>query len=267
MPIPDYQTIMLPLLKVLSDGYEHSFKECIEKLAAEFKLTENERKELLPSGRQPLFDNRVGWANTYLKKSGLIESPKRGVIKITPIGKETLKENINKIDVKYLKRFDAFNQFYQISKKDDDISEAAHDNIQDKTPDESIDEAYNKLRAELVQEILAKIKDCSPDFFEKLVVDLLLTMGYGGSRKDAGEAIGKSGDGGIDGIIKEDRLGLDVLYIQAKRWGDTSVGRPEIQKFAGALLGQKAKKGIFTEKRGTVLSYLCKAPNLRRYYM
>jgi restriction system protein len=248
MPIPDYQTIMLPLLQYISDGKEHSLRETITYLADKFNLTDTERKELLPSGQQTVFDNRVGWSRTHLKKAGLLETPKRGFFKITERGIQVLNQSPQEINVKFLKQFPEFIQFIT-TKKDNDTSENDSDNeiveISETTPQESIEFGYQKIRKELEIELLNRVKSCSPDFFERLVVDLLVKMGYGGSRRDAGKAVGKSGDGGIDGIIKEDKLGLDIVYIQAKRWDNTTVGRPEIQKFAGALQGYRAKKGIF----------------------
>jgi restriction system protein len=242
MTIPDYQTLMLPLLRLVGDGREHSLRETIEALADQFQLTDDERRELLPSGRQPAFDNRVGWARTYLKKAGLLSSARRSYFQITPRGLEVLQENPSKITVAYLRKYPEFMEFQHGSSKDSNsisIEEA------ETTPEEAIESAYQRARAELAAELLQTVKSCSAEFFERLVVDLLIKMGYGGTRKDAGRAIGRSGDGGIDGIINEDRLGLDVVYIQAKRWDSTTVGRPEIQKFAGALQGQRAKKGIF----------------------
>ncbi|HLO87394.1 MAG TPA: restriction endonuclease [Nostocaceae cyanobacterium] len=244
MSIPDFQTIMLPLLKYASDGKEHTLRETITYLADKFNLTEEERKELLQSGQQTVFDNRVGWSRTYLKKAGLLETPKRGCFKITDRGIEVLKQSPQEINVKFLKQFPEFIQF-TTTKKDHDISEDEIMEISETTPQESIEFGYQKIRKELEIELLNRVKTCSPDFFERLVIDLLVKMGYGGSRRDAGKAVGKSGDGGIDGIIKEDKLGLDIVYIQAKRWDNTTVGRPEIQKFAGALQGYRAKKGIF----------------------
>ena len=245
MAIPDYQTIMLPLLKFLADGGEHSLREAIDSLADGFSLTETERSEMLPSGQQAIFTNRVGWARTYLKKAGLLESTRRAFFRITDRGKKALAGAPNRIDVNFLEQFDEFVQFRSIrrekSHSDESIANGADT---DQTPEESLESAYQKLREGLASEILQITKSCSPAFFEQLVVDLLVKMGYGGSRREAGQALGKSGDGGIDGIIKEDKLGLDIIYIQAKRW-DGSVGRPEVQKFAGALQGQRAKKGIF----------------------
>ncbi len=244
MAIPDYQSIMLPLLRFASDGTEHTTRESVNHLADEFNLTEQERKEMLPSGTAKLFDNRVGWASTYLRKAGLIESPKKGVFKITERGKDVLSQNPENIDVKYLEQFPEFIEFKKPKKDKIDGSDTATIGTDDVNPEETLEKAYQELKDTLSSELLQTIKNGSPEFFERLVVDVLLRMGYGGSRKEAGEAVGKSGDGGIDGIIKEDKLGLDIIYVQAKRWED-SVGSPEIQKFAGALQGQKARKGIF----------------------
>jgi restriction system protein len=243
MAIPDYQTVMLPLLKFLGDGGEHSLREAIDGLADEFALTEAERTEMLASGQQAIFNNRVGWARTYLKKAGLLESTRRAFFRITDRGKKVLAGAPSRIDVNFLEQFEEFVQFRSIRREKSHSEEAVAD-VTDQTPEESLESAYQKLREGLASEILQITKSCSPTFFEQLVVDLLVKMGYGGSRREAGQALGKSGDGGIDGIIKEDKLGLDIIYIQAKRW-DGSVGRPEVQKFAGALQGQRAKKGIF----------------------
>lgn len=241
--IPDYQTIMLPLLKMASDRNERSFREAVDHLANHFGLTIDERKELLPSGGQPIFDNRVGWAKTYMIKAKLLESPRRGYFQIAERGLGVLAENPPEVNRELLGRFPEFIEFQKIKPKTPGTKTTK--TLQDETtPEEALENAYVLLRETLGQEILEKVKSCSPAFFEKLVVELLVSMGYGGSRKDAGEAIGRSGDEGIDGIIKEDRLGLDVIYIQAKRWENT-VGRPEIQKFVGALQGKRAKKGVF----------------------
>lgn len=244
MAIPDYQTCMLPLLQHVSDGHEHFVREVYESLAIQFELTPSEISELLPSGKQAIFHNRVGWANSYLKKAGLLDSPRRGVIKISSRGVDVLSKKPTRIDVKYLEQFPEFIEFRTSTRSTSDESNLSSTESQERTPEEILELAHQNIRKELAQEILTKILSCSPAFFENLVVELLVTMGYGGSRKDAGERIGQSGDGGIDGIIKEDRLGLDAIYIQAKRW-QGSVGRPEIQKFVGALQGQRAKKGVF----------------------
>lgn len=243
MAIPDFQSIMAPLLNFASDNREHSLRETIEALADKFGLSDEERKELLPSGRQATFDNRVGWARTYLTKAGLLVSTRRGYFRITERGHDVLRSNPSYINIAFLKRFPEFVEFQttQKSQEEKPLQEQVSDT---QTPEEEIEAAYQRIRQSLAQELLETIKTCSPSFFERLVVDLLVRMGYGGTRQDAGRAIGKSGDGGIDGIINEDRLGLDIVFIQAKRW-ENSVSRPEIQKFAGALQGQRARKGIF----------------------
>lgn len=246
MPIPDYQTIMLPLLTFASDRQEHSARESIDHLGQAFGLSDAERKELLSSGQQT-FDNRVGWALTYLKKAGLLEATRRSHYRITDRGLTALRTRPSRVDVKFLEQYPEFMEF-RARRTEDGTGSAlvapAAVTPEESTPEDAIEAAYQRVRNALSNEIIQQILGCSPAFFERLVVDLLVKMGYGGSRRDAGQAIGKSGDGGIDGIIKEDRLGLDVIYIQAKRWEGT-VGRPEIQKFVGALQGLRARKGIF----------------------
>jgi restriction system protein len=243
--IPDYQSIMLPLLKRISDGKIYKFRKIIDILSKDYNLTEAEQKELLPSGQQPIFDNRVGWANTYMKKAGLIKSEKRGYLQISKLGEEILSSNPKEINIKFLRQFDGFKEFTKIKKNDSiKAKEIKEIEEEEQTPEEMLEYAHQKLTNDLSEELIGIIKGCSPRFFENLVIDLLLSMGYGGSRVDAGKAIGKSNDGGIDGIIKEDKLGLDIIYIQAKRWGNTVPTR-EIRDFAGALLAKKAKKGIF----------------------
>jgi len=238
---------MLPLMKLVSDRQEHKYRDLIEKLAIEFQVSDEERKELLASGNQAIFDNRVGWAKTYLKKAGLLDSPKRATFVITELGRQTLAKKPDRIDAKYLRQFPAFLEFQNASRNDNETEEEITTvAINEQTPEESLDKAYQRIRKALASELLNKVVDLSPAFFERLVVELLVKMGYGGSIKDAGKAMGKSGDEGIDGTIKEDRLGLDIIYIQAKRWKPGNVvGRPELQKFVGALAGQGAKKGIF----------------------
>jgi restriction system protein len=243
MAIPDYQTCMLPLLKHYGDRQDHTNRDSIDALAKEFALTDEERRMMLPSGVQGLFENRVNWARTYMKKATLIESPKRGVHRITKRGLDTLKKMPERIDVTYLGQFQEFKDFRALRHVKQGEEEPELD-LNNKTPEESLENAYQKLRGDLAADLIQRLKACSPSFFERLVVEVIVKMGYGGTRKDAGKAIGTSGDGGIDGIIKEDKLGLDAIYIQAKRWGNT-VGRPEIQKFVGALTGQRAKKGLF----------------------
>jgi restriction system protein len=243
---------MLPLLRLAGDGAEHKFRAAVEELASQFQLTDEERSVMLPSGSAPLFDNRVGWARTYLKQAGLLESTRRGVFKISDIGKTLLAKNPEKIDVALLDQFPAFREFRSRRR------ERTNRNVENNTladavvgdifgaesPEDALASAYSSIRTSLETELLDQIKASSPSFFEQVVIDLLIKMGYGGSRQDAGRAIGRTGDEGIDGIINEDKLGLDTIYVQAKRWKDV-VGRPEIQKFAGALQGKRAKKGIF----------------------
>ena len=245
MAVPDYQTVMLPLLRLAADGQDHRFREAVEALADEFSLSPEDRSELLPSGQQPLFTNRVGWANTYLKQAGLLESPRRGIFRITQRGHDLLKERPERIDISVLERYPEFIEFRGKRRPRRQGAQPQTASVpSSETPEDALSSAYASLRAELESELLEEIGRASPAFFEHLVVDLLVKMGYGGSRQDAGRAIGRSGDGGIDGIINEDRLGLDVIYIQAKRW-EATVGRPEIQKFAGALQGHRARKGVF----------------------
>jgi len=248
MAIPNFQSIMLPLLQFCKDSKEHTNREAIEHLAEVFHLSVVEQKELLSSGRQSIFHNRVAWARAYMKMANLIENTQRGVFRITGRGHDVLQKSPQKIDIHFLMQFQDFAERRKVGQnklKKEKIeissSDATYSSI---TPEEQIEAAYENLRENLTDEILSQLKDASSSFFEKVVVEVLVKMGYGGSRRDAGEAIGKSGDEGIDGIIKEDRLGLDIIYIQAKKWENT-VSRPEIQKFAGALQGKRAKKGIF----------------------
>lgn len=245
MAIPDYQTLMLPLLKALVDKQEHSLRDVVALLANEFGLSEDERTQLLPSGGQPIMANRVAWAKTYLKKAGLVDQPKRGYVQLTTRGEQVVKSAPARIDIKFLEQFSEFVAF----RDNQETSEPTQQTIpvpavQNETPEELIEGGARAIRKDLAEEILQRIKGCPPSFFERLVVELLVKMGYGGTRQDAGRAIGRSGDEGIDGVIHEDRLGLDVIYLQAKRW-EGVVGRPEIQKFVGALQGQRAKKGVF----------------------
>jgi len=243
--IPDYQSIMLPLLEITGDKKEHTLQEARDSLAKYFRLTEQERLKLLPKSKQKMFDNRVGWARTYLKKAELLVYEPKGYFKITERGLKVLEEKPSKINVKYLKRFPEILEFIKPSKKVEHPKDKEIELILEKrTPEDLLEIGYEKFQGKLLSDLLEKIKQCSPEFFERLVVELLVGMGYGGSFEDAGKAIGKIGDEGIDGIIKEDKLGLDVIYLQAKKWTNP-VSRPEIQKFAGALLGKKAKKGVF----------------------
>ena len=232
---------MLPLLQLAGDGDEHTLRAATETLADYFDLNVEERKELLPSGRQARFSNRVGWSTTYLRKTKLLESTGRGKFRITQRGIDVLDENPSRIDLKYLERFDELDEFRNKSSRSEYTEDISDDS---NTPEEILEESYLDLRQKLKKDILERIKDNSPQFFENLVVDLMLAMGYGGSRLDAGQAVGRSGDGGIDGIIKEDRLGLNNIYIQAKRWENT-VGRPDVQAFSGALDMHRANRGVF----------------------
>jgi restriction system protein len=247
MPVPDYQKVMLPILQFASDGQEHSLGQAVEAVVKHFNLTEDERSELLPSGTQAKINNRVAWARFYLVKAGILEAVGRGRFKITARGSELLRRNLPEINVKVLNQYPEFVEFRTPGRQSkstvNDIGEPDGD-IPQQTPQELLESSYQALHRQLAQELLERIAKSSPRFFEKLVVDLLVAMGYGGSRKDAGQAIGKAGDEGIDGIIKEDRLGLDAVYIQAKRWKGT-VGRPEVQAFAGSLEGHRARKGVF----------------------
>lgn len=244
MAMPTYEDIMLPFLKRLSDGQVHSLQELRQVLADELQLTEEERTRQFPSGLQSIFYNRLGWARTYLKKAMLIEAITSGRFQITERGRKVLQTNPSRIDNRLLTQFAEFKEFKSHYQVKADQTETEDSGEADKTPSEMIHSYYQELRNTLAEDLLQQISDRSPAFFEHLVLDLLLKMGYGGSREDAAQVVGKSGDEGIDGIIKEDRLGLDVIYVQAKRWKN-SVGSPEIQGFIGALQLKGAHKGIF----------------------
>ncbi len=242
MPIPTYEELMLPLLKNLDDGQEKYVGTLVDHIANELGLSDEEKEETLSSGQTTL-KNRIGWARTYLKKAGLVKDPQRGYVQITQIGSKILDESPNKINNEYLMRFPGFQLFRQGNKtnggKQDDVQLNS-----ESTPKELIDSSFEILNSELAEEILDSIHNCSPRFFENLVVDLMLSMGYGGSNKEAGKAIGKSSDGGIDGLINEDKLGLDTIYLQAKRWKN-KIGAPEIRDFVGSLVGMQSNKGVF----------------------
>jgi len=244
MNIPDFQSIMLPFLTSIGDGREYSTKETLQTLAAHFGLTEEQLNEMLPSRNQTIFYNRVTWAKAHLKMASLVENTKRGHFKISQLGLDTLKKRPSQINLKFLKQFpDYLENSGRV--KGEQKTNSIEEPDTDETPEEIIDLNYLKIRNTLALELLSKIKSCSPAFFENLVVELLVKMGYGGTIKEAGKATKLTGDGGIDGIIKEDRLGLDFIYIQAKRWDSQPVGRPDIQSFVGALDGQRASKGVF----------------------
>ncbi|MCH7577001.1 MAG: restriction endonuclease [Chloroflexi bacterium] len=246
MAVPTFQSVLLPLLRLSADRQERTGADAIGALAEEFKLTQEERKQLLPSGRQRRFDNRVTWGVTYLAKAKLVARTGRGRFQITERGREVLQDDPSRIDIGYLMRFPEFAEFKGASAEGDTAQAEPTGQravAEEGTPEELLESSYQSLRTSLAKELLDRVKACSPDFFEELVVDLLVAMGYGGSRRDAGQAVGQSGDGGIDGIIKEDKLGLDIVYIQAKRW-EAAVGRPTVQAFAGSLEGQRARKGV-----------------------
>ncbi len=244
MAIPDFQSIMRPLLAAHLDGEEHVNRDLVTELADGFGLTEQERREMLPSGGARLFDNRVGWAKSHVTQAGLLSSPRRAVSIITQRGRNVLRDHVERVDLRVLNEFADYREFRNRRCSSQEPEKGLDETSDAQTPEELLENAYQKVRRQIESDLLQRIMESSPDFLERVVVDLVVRMGYGGSRKDAGEALGRSGDQGIDGIIKEDPLGLDIIYLQAKRW-EGSVGRPELQKFAGALQGQRAKKGIF----------------------
>ncbi len=243
MPIPDFERLMLPLLQFTKDGEEHSLGQAVDALAVQFKLTDEEQSQTLPSGART-FGNRMAWARHRLVKAGLLHAPRRGRFQITQRGREFLETSPVQVGLEYISgagrvRDEVSNGQTSLANGSGTIADIAR-----QTPQELLENSYQLLQRQLAQDLLERIGKCSPAFFERLVVDLLVAMGYGGSRKDAGQAIGKSGDAGIDGIIKENRLGLDAVYVQAKRWQGT-VGRPDVQAFAGSLEGHRARKGVF----------------------
>jgi restriction system protein len=244
MSIPDFQSIMLPLLQITASLSELQSKDALLKISEHFHLTDSEKNELLPSGKQEIIVNRIAWAKFYLKKAGLIATPRRGISQITERGANVLKQSPSVINISYLNQFPEFVEFR--STHSGDTLSATSEKYEDsaKTPEELLEISYQELKKSIINELILKMKSGTPKFFENLIVDTIVKLGYGGSRKEAGRAIGQSGDEGIDGIIHEDRLGLDVIYLQAKRW-EANIGRPEIQKFAGALQGKRARKGIF----------------------
>jgi restriction system protein len=250
MPIPDFESLMLPYLELLHDGQEHGIQDVISQLSIRFNLTDEERYQRSPNSPNIIFNNRVGWAKTYLKKARLIENPHRGIVKISDRGLQILTENPQRIDIHYLSRFPEFMSFYMDSVEfpEENPSSTQTSNIPINpnilTPSEQLEQSYQDIRSELADDLLEHVLNCSPRFFEHLVIDLLLKMGYGGFRDDAAQMTPRSHDGGIDGIINEDKLGLDVIHLQAKRWSG-NVGRPEVQTFVGSLEGFRANKGIF----------------------
>lgn len=245
MAIPDFQSVMRPVLEAVSDGKAHSLSDVREAVKEAFGLSDEERKERLPSGNQTVINNRVGWARTYLNKAGLLTIPERGMVQITDRGQDALINGPERVSVAWLKQFPEFHDFHSHKPKPvSDTSKPDEIDAEEATPDEQLASAHLSLMENLADEVLDSIRKASPSFFEKLVVDLMISMGYGGSRKEAGQATQSTNDDGIDGIIKEDKLGLDTIYLQAKRWTNT-VHRPEIDKFIGALTRQRARKGVF----------------------
>jgi restriction system protein len=236
------------LLEALVDGREHDVKDIRDLIAKRLGITERDREALLPSRKQSVYDNRLGWAKTYLSKGGLVQSVRRGVYQITSRGRDVLKSKPKQIDVDFLSKFPEFEEFRRRPDQEEhDGSEGASSvpPASSITPQEALEAAYQQLRRGVEADLLAVVKSSSFRFFERLVVELLVKMGYGGSLKDAGQAIGRTGDDGIDGTIKEDHLGLDTIYVQAKRWSEKSVGRPDVQGFAGSLEGVRGRKGVF----------------------
>ena len=237
MAIPGIPSIMLPLLQLAADNDTLRFRDAVDLLADRLRLTETERREVMPNGAQRLY-YRVSFARGRLKKLRLLEDPARGQFRVTELGRRFLRSNPSRVDLRSVREFEGADD------GSDDGTGPPPDDVPTVTPEEALQDAYETLRQSLAADLLEQVKQASPAFFESLVVDVLVRMGYGGSRRDAGEAIGQAGDEGIDGIIKEDRLGLDIIYIQAKRW-ESTVGRPEVQRFAGALQGRRARKGVF----------------------
>jgi restriction system protein len=262
MAVPDFQSLMLPVIRILGSGQDLAPTDIRDAAATEFTLTEADLKELLPSGRQTTFANRVAWALAYLKQAGIVESPKRGIYRITHRGREILAAPPTRIDIAFLQQYPEFQAFRSPPTDSRQNTEPARPEEATLTPDEQMRAGYDRLRESLAGLLLERAKQGSPKFFEALVVDLLVAMGYGGSRADAAAVVGRGGDEGIDGIINEDKLGLDTIYIQAKRWAGT-VGRPEIQRFAGALQGQRARKGVFITTSSFTVEARAYAANLQ----
>lgn len=247
MPIPDYETLMAPLLRLVATG-EMSVRSIADQLADEFALDPSEREAFLPSGRSRTFNSRVSWAGTYLVQAGLVERPRRGFLRLTSRGKRVLDEGAKDIDRNYLARFPEFVEFTKRSRQTSDGGDkdelVSTGDLDDQTPDERIENAFGEMTTALRQELLDRITSSDPAFFERLIIDLMLAMGYG--KAGGGQHLGRSNDGGIDGVISEDALGLDLVFLQAKRYQPGNViGVERIQAFAGALVGQGATKGVF----------------------
>lgn len=246
MAIPDYQTLMLPVLLLAAEG-EKRVADVVDRIADKFGLSQEEREELLPSGRQRVLHNRIHWAKFYMSKAGLISSPARGRFVATEAGKALLATNPDRVDVGLLMQRASFREFYKAGRDGATAGPAdaglAANTV---TPEEQIETAFKSVQLALRTELLERIVQNSPAFFEQLIVDLLVAMGYGGSHKNAAAQLGRSGDGGVDGVVNEDRLGLDRVYVQAKRYAEANtVGRPDVQAFVGSLVGLGATKGVF----------------------
>jgi len=246
MATPDFQSFFYPVLKYSSEHDEISLKEIREFLTQYFSLTDEDKAERIPSGAQTKFDNRIYWTKSYFSKAKLIEKTKHSHFKITDRGRSFLKNFSDNISINDLKTIEEFRDFNEGTTSSDKQTTSIKTAIENQTPLEKLEESYQFIKRELASELLEKIRSNTWQFFEDLVIDLMVKMGYGGSRNKADESIKRTNDEGIDGIINEDKLGLDVIYLQAKMWKEeTSIGRPEIQKFVGALHGQRAKKGVF----------------------
>lgn len=267
MTIPVYNELLLPLLRLAADKREHHIRDAVESLANEFRLSETDRTTLMKNSSQTVFANRTHWANTYLKQARLLESTGRGTFRITQRGLDIVSQNPRAIDKKFLMQFDEFVAFSTRSPNSSPVKTGQVIEEAEQTPKELMQSLSQKIHEDLADELLDYILDASPAFFEKLVIDLLLAMGYGGSLPDAGTVMGRSGDGGIDGSIQEDKLGLSTIYVQAKRWDrGQSVGRKEIQAFVGSLMGQGATKGVFitTSRFSSQASgYVTSLPNVK----
>lgn len=247
MAVPGFQEFMYPFLEILSDENEHSLQEIYTILATRYNLNEEDLTELIPSGKETKFKNRISWVRTYLKKAGLIDAVGRGVFKINTLGLNVINnQNVTEINTRFLNQFETFNRFQNSQIIEGQSLNSEENEGEDETPLELVENNYKLIINKLKEELLDKTLACSPRFFENLIIELLISMGYGGSIEEAGKAIGRSGGGGIDGIIKEDYLGLDMIYLQAKRWNtNQAVTVSEIRGFAGSLDGVRAKKGVF----------------------
>lgn len=246
MAIPDYQSLMRPLLECGKDGNEVRTSECVDTIADKLGLSQEDREELLPSGRQPLLFNRIHWARTYLGKAGAVESTKRGYFRLTDRGFELLNNGPERITNDTLSKFAEFNKWREANNENKEKPTPSKDNDSDASPEEMIEKAHQSINAQLETEILESLYSVTPTMFEHIIVDLLISMGYGGGRAEMGKALGQTNDGGVDGVIKEDELGLDVVYMQAKKHKlDSTISRPDIQSFVGSLEGFNATKGVF----------------------